>query len=69
MDDLYTKKMFITKNYLETEIKKQVGEEDYEKNKEDISYCFRRLKFVNRQLAIILSKSQSAFKEKTTVIV
>jgi hypothetical protein len=68
MDDLYTKKMFITKKYLETEIRKQVAD-DSEKNKEDISYCFRRLKFVNRQLAIILSKSQHAFKEKTTVIV
>lgn len=68
MDDLYAKKMFITKKNLETEIRKQLAE-DSEKNKEDISYCFKRLKFVNRQLAIILSKSQHAFKEKTTVIV
>ena len=68
MDDLYTKKMFITKKYLETEIRKQVGDNS-EKNKEDISYCFRRLKFVNRQLAIILSRSQHAFKEKKAVIV
>ena len=68
MDDLYTKKMFITKKYLETEIRKQVGD-DSEKNHEDISYCFRRLKNVNRQLAIILRRSQQAFKEKTTVIV
>lgn len=68
MDELYTKKMFVTKKYLETEIRKQVAD-NAEKNKEDISYCLRRLKFVNRQLAIVLSKSQSAFKKKSTVIV
>ena len=64
MDELYTKKMFVTKKYLETEIRKQVADKHAEKNKEDISYCLRRLKFVNRQLAIVLSKSQYAFKEK-----
>lgn len=63
MNDPYIKKMFITKKYLEIEIQKQVAE-DTKKNKEDISHCFKRLAFVNRQLAYILNKSQHVFKEK-----
>lgn len=55
--------MYSTKHMLEKNIGQYIS--NASQNKLELSYSFKKLKFINRQLDVVLSKSQNVFKKKS----
>ena len=57
------KSMYSTKHMLEKNIGQYVS--NVSQNKVELSYSFKKLKCINRQLNVVFSKSQNIFKKKS----
>ena len=55
--------MYSTKHKLEKNIGNYVS--NASQNIVELSYSFKKLKCINRQLNVVLSKSQNSFKKKS----